>query len=74
MFSLTKLADATKRTVKRVTKRIKDAVAPPPTQATSVELFLGQHTNPRKNAWRKLKRQIGARQARRRLLAFRRAA
>jgi hypothetical protein len=73
MFSLSKLSDATKRAVKGAAKRIKDAVTPPPTQATRAELFLGQHTNARKNAWRALKRKIGARRARIELKAFRRA-
>lgn len=64
MFSLAKLRSAIASLVVPQIRR----------PEAEVSLFTGQRTNPRKNAWRKLKREIGARQARRRVRFERRGA
>lgn len=68
MFKLGNIAGG----VKRVVGRFKQALTPQPVEEPKPNLFLGQHTDAVKNARRKAKRLVGARQFRIRTKALRR--
>ncbi len=70
MFKLSSIAAG----VKRVVGRFKQALVPTVVDGPKPSLFLGQHTNPTRNAERRRLREIGHRQYKLRTKALRRLA
>lgn len=78
MFSIAKLRESIALAATKADARLRQAEmqldAAMHQSPAGASRFIAQHTNPEKNQWRKLKRQIGARQARHHKLTERMAA
>lgn len=71
MFKLPSITESVKRIVGRFKQALTPTTAP---ETTKVNLFLGQRTNPRRNAERRRLREVGRRQYKMRVKALRRLA